>query len=145
MARIPDAGSFARSTSLWGAVIIGFSILASLEVYGPGFLLDRQSEFLITTWSALMYFGIVCLVLGLSILSLENWKGMSGAPRAAFRFLILTGNLALPIYAFHQLVIPSKNLLVLSGLNPTVALAVPMALFLLVIGYGMLRLYRMYF
>ena len=73
------------------------------------------------------------------------WHYLPGLLRRILQFLIVVGGLALPIYVFHGLVIPSKDILVLAGIASTPALAIPMSAFLAAMGYGGWRLYRMYF
>ena len=58
---------------------------------------------------------------------------------------MVTGGLALPIYVFHQVVLPARDSLVLLGLAGLPALAVPMGIFLLVMLYLGRRVWRMYF
>ena len=59
--------------------------------------------------------------------------------------MITLGGLSLPVYAFHQLVIPGRDVFVALGMDAGLALGLAMGSFLAVIGFGWWRLYRMYF
>lgn len=65
--------------------------------------------------------------------------------RTGLKFLIVTGALALPIYAFHGAVIPVADIGKDLGVPGGIAIAVPMGLFLSGIGWLGLRVWRMYF
>jgi hypothetical protein len=68
-----------------------------------------------------------------------------GSARRVVQGLIVIGGLALPIYAFHESVIPTKDILVGLGVSGGVALAVPLALFSALFLYLCRRLRRIYF
>ncbi|WP_299852801.1 hypothetical protein, partial [uncultured Roseovarius sp.] len=65
--------------------------------------------------------------------------------RGTLQIMIVIGGLALPIYAFHGIVIPLKDILVVLGLPDAIALLLPLGAFFAVMIYLGWRLRRMYF
>lgn len=123
--------------------LVMFSIgLQSLE---PSSYLDRTSSVFNLLLSYLMYLAISAALMGLFIKILASWQSLGRVSRTILEVFIAFGGLALPIYVFHGLVIPSKDLLVSLGLQGGVSLAIPMATFLALLGYGIYRLRRIYF
>lgn len=131
---------------LWSGVFLtGASLVGLSETYGIGILIDREATGWTKLWSAALYPGIACLILGGSIRLLRDWQGLNGGLRLGAKGLILLGGLALPIYAFQGIVIPVKDILVLLGAPGALALLLSLSVFFVLIGYGMWRLNRMYF
>jgi hypothetical protein len=91
------------------------------------------------------YAGLATLLLGLVMTVFDAWARLGAAPRAGARALVVTGALALPLFAFHGLVIPVKDILVLTGVPEVLALALSMGAFLAGAGYAWRRLDRMFF
>lgn len=145
MRQIPDPRRFGV-TALWvGGSLCAIALIAISEVYGLHVLFKRNAPFWSDILGGALYAGFACFFLGAMILLLQGWGQMRGAVRFCAKFLILLGGLALPIYAFHGLVIPVKDLLVVGGLPGKLSLLLTLALFFGAIGYGMWRLNRMYF
>ena len=108
-------------------------------------MLLRNSS-LFTSLPGLAFYGSLCLLLMAVFLYIVSaWGSLRPVLRQPLRILLETGGLALPIYAFHQLVLPARDCLVLLGLQGAVALALPMGAFLAVMGYLGRKTYRMYF
>ena len=82
---------------------------------------------------------------GIFLALLLVWERLNAALRLPLKLLVVVGGLALPIYVFHGLVIPGRNLLVALGMPSSVALIAAMCAFLIVMGYAGRRLWRMYF
>jgi hypothetical protein len=83
--------------------------------------------------------------MGGGIALLRHWTNLPGALRHGLKLLIVIGGLALPIYVFHQLVMPIRGILVQLGLPGSMSLALAMGGFLILMSYAGRRLWRMYF
>ena len=92
-----------------------------------------------------LYAGGATLLLGAGISLFRIWERLGRPPRLVLQILVICGILALPIYAFHQLVVPVRDILVLLGMPGSVAMALPMGLFLLGMGRAGLHFHRIYF
>jgi hypothetical protein len=145
MRRAPDPWRFGVTAACMGGGILAISMIAMTEVYGLELWITRGSK----AWGSMMgtqfYTGFACFFLGGMVLALHGWARMSAPVQLVTKVLILLGGLALPIYAFHALVIPVKDLLYAAGMIKSVALVFSLSMFFAIIGYGMWRLNRMYF
>ncbi|MEM1159466.1 MAG: AMP-binding protein [Pseudomonadota bacterium] len=126
---------------LGATLIIGIA----LQAYGRDAFSIRLHPFFISLLGGCFYVCLATLFLGLGMRLVRSWHGISHLPRLAMQLLIVTGGLALPIYAFHSVVIPVKDILTLLGVPGAVALLLPMSIFLASMGYAGMRLYRIYF
>lgn len=145
MMRSPDLRSFAPRAALAGAALFLGGLVIAHESAGLEALVNRGARFWSGMTGAMIYTGFAALFLGGSVWLVERWHALPGVLGGLARLLILLGGLALPVYVLHELVIPVKSLLVLAGLPGKAALALSMGGFLAAIGYGMVRLDRMYF
>jgi hypothetical protein len=114
------------------------------EAYGPGMFLRNAAQF--TSLPGLALYGFLSMLLIALFMRLTAvWHELGRLAQLPFQGLIVLGGMALPIYAFHQVVRPARDILVLSGVGEGVALAASMGTFLALIGYVGLRIYRIYF
>ena len=98
-----------------------------------------------TSLLGLAFYGNVCLFsMGACLALLPGWARMGGLARVVLRVALAFGGLALPIYVFHQLVIPAHKILEIAGLNSAVSTGLPLAVFFAVMFYMGRRIYRMY-
>lgn len=91
------------------------------------------------------YFGAEILFLSFIVSFMRFKQQRSDLINIFLNVLIVMGVLALPIFAFHGIVIPVKDILVNLGVAGKVALALPLGVFLVCFLYGGARLYRIYF
>lgn len=145
MMHAPDLRVFSRQAALVGGSMIACGAIMVSEFWSPQMLLSRSAPFWWSLLGAMIYTGFTTLLLAVLVQLLAHWRGLWAPMRGGLRGLILFGGMALPIFALHRLVIPLKDMLVLEGLSPTLALVLPLVLLFTVIGYGMWRLDRMYF
>ncbi|MFC3060269.1 AMP-binding protein [Paenirhodobacter populi] len=145
MMQATDIRRFVRQATLGGVLLLGCGLVMLIEIQGPGVLINREDPLWFSLLGALIYAGFTTLLLAVAVRALERWQELPGPLQLLARGLILLGGLALPVFALHELVIPLKNLLLLSGLPGPVALALPLVVFAAAIGYGMRRLNQMYF
>lgn len=124
-----------------GLIFILSGILFSIESGQAPEWLTRQTTSL---WMVVTYLGVILTALSINLYYSQMRKN-NPILLAAFRILIIFGILSLPIYVGHDLVIPIKDLLVYTGVPYAVALIMPMALFFGLIGYGTMKLYKVYF
>lgn len=140
-----DAAAGARDLMAAGAFGVALSLVAGFEAFGPGALTGRSGPFYGSALGAVFFATFTFLMLGGAMAALRGWGGLPRPAGALLRGLIVIGGLALPIYAFHRVVIPVKDILVAAGLHGGVALLIPMGIFLGLFAYGWRRLRRMYF
>jgi hypothetical protein len=121
-------------------------LLAAAEVFGLGALTWEDAVFFDTLLGAGFYIGVVVGLLGLMLKVTAAWWALPAAARAVTRIVIVIGGLALPIYVFHIVASPvSRDILVVLGVPPAAALAIPMGLFFAAMGYLGWRLHCSYF
>jgi acyl-CoA synthetase (AMP-forming)/AMP-acid ligase II/acyl carrier protein len=140
-----DLKSTARKLALFGAAGLTLCVIAALEAYGSDAFSVRGSPVFVSSIGAAFYVSFASFLLGVMMRWIDMWESLSGILRHGLQALIIVGGLALPIYVFHGLVIPVKDILVLSGLPGKVALLLPLGLFIGLFVYGWRRLKRMYF
>lgn len=140
-----DAAGAARSLMTIGGFATAVLLILGFETYGADAFAGRGATFYNIVTGALFFFSVTLLLLGAMIRVLAGWRRLPGLPASVLRGLIVIGGLALPIYAFHGIVIPVKDILVALGLPGRVALLLPLGLFLALFAYGWTRLRRMYF
>lgn len=91
-----------------------------------------------------IYLGIASMLLGGVVHLIHKKKATPSFAATLVNFFIVLGVLALPIYIFHGAVLPVKGILVHLGLTKTIALAVPMSCFLIILFWGWLKIYKIY-
>ena len=128
-----------------GALGAFLCLAVMIETAGRGMVVSRSNSVFVSIAGQGFYVFFSIMVLGASLLLVRNWATLGAVVRAGARMLITLGGLSLPVYAFHQLVIPGRDVLVALGMNGGPALGLAMGSFLAVIGFGWWRLYRMYF
>lgn len=145
MARQEEVPAAARTLLLAGTAGTALSLFAGLESYGAGAFAARMAPFFTSTMGALFFLSLLGLVLGTTLHLVMAWNRLGRVRAGVMQSLILLGGLALPIYAFHAVVIPIRDILVIIGLPRAVALLLSLGSFLALLGYGIWRLRRMYF
>lgn len=140
-------GSAQASRTLLGGGVTGMALatLIGIDVMGLDAFATGKSPFFTSFLGNLFYFSLVVALVGSFDLVLKSWHSFGTVRRGILQILIVIGGLALPIFAFHGIVIPIKDILVVFGLPGIVALGVPMGAFLAVMLYLGWRLRRMYF
>jgi hypothetical protein len=146
LARETDAARAGQRLLILGALGAAFTLFTMVETKGAQVLLTRGGDGVFTSLAGLaFYLSVAMLFLGSGIGLLRFWPVLPGLLRHVLQFLIVIGGLALPIYVLHQLVMPLRNILVQLGLPGSIALALSMGSFLILMGYAGRRLWRMYF
>ena len=140
-----DTQRASRMLALAGAFGMAFSMIVGTDLLPDAPFANRSSPFFGSLLGFVFYFFLVIFLVGAFEAVLRRWTGLSGPTRALLQIMIVIGGLALPIYAFHGVVIPAKDILILLGLPGAIALFVPMSLFLALMAYFGWWLRRMYF
>lgn len=140
-----DSPKASRLLTVAGVLGVALTIMASLEAYGPEVFLLREGVVFTSLPGLVLYLSIAVAGVGVFLALLLAWERLSAALRLPLKLLVVVGGLALPIYVFHGLVIPGRNLLVAFGMPGSAALITAMSAFLIVMGYAGRRLWRMYF
>jgi hypothetical protein len=129
----------------FGSVLTLAFIFAMREALGSGAFIDREAAVFDQLAGFLMYIAFSAALLGGFLMLMERWAVMGRTPRQLLQIAIVMGGLALPIFIFHRLVIPVKDLLLQASLPVSIAFSLPMGLFVIMMFYGFWRLHRMYF
>ena len=133
----------AKNTLIAGMIISSAGIFLS-------FVLGQQDQWWIWpkpifVWMWIFYYGFIMIMIsGLRTLTL-NYDNMSGFFKKCLHIGAVIGQLTLPIYVMHEIVIPMKKLLEMSGVNGIISLILPMGLFLIAIYLLFRKLYSMYY
>ena len=143
IARQQDVEVVKQRLLLVGGLGVLFCGTALLQTHG--LILFQRSTPMHTSLLGLAFYGNVCLFsMGACLALLPGWARMGGLARVVLRVALAFGGLALPIYVFHQLVIPAHKILEIAGLNSAVSTGLPLAVFFAVMFYMGRRIYRMY-
>jgi hypothetical protein len=145
LSRQKDLRSASGQLIAAGAGGLGLIILMAFETYGPGAFSARNSQLYNTILGWVMDYAFALIFIGGMMRVIAGWAGLRSVPRHLVQGLIILGGLALPIFAFHRIVIPLKDILVGLGLREGLALLPPLVAFLAAFAYGWHRLRRMYF
>ena len=141
-----DIRHAARIFLLTGLTGVLVSVAVIVESYGARPAFGARDGIAFSVLPGLIMYGAIAMVLiGAAVLCLLQWQTLSATLRLPLRLLIVTGGLALPIYVFHGLVIPLKDILSIIGTPQPVALLVPLVAFISGMGYMGRRLHRVYF
>ncbi|MEO1613414.1 MAG: hypothetical protein AAFU55_13840, partial [Pseudomonadota bacterium] len=145
LARRPTGARADAAMIAAGGLGVFAAVMIALQTYGPTALSVRLGPFFTSHLGAAFYIALALLLLGGTIRMIGAWNRLPGLVGIALRLLIVIGGLALPIYAFHSVVIPVKDILLILDAPGALALAAPMAVFLGSMIYAGQRLYRTYF
>lgn len=128
-----------------GAGISAVALLIGVEQQGISTLADRLSGFHSSFVGYAFYAGLVFAFLGLAMRIMSHWSSWPEMVRSGLKLLVVIGALALPIYAFHGMVLPVADIMTFLGMSRAMAIGLPMSCFLGGIGWLGLRVWRMYF
>ncbi len=140
-----DSDQASRTFVQSGLFGMGFMLILGADVMDGSAFASRSSPFFNSLLGFAFYFFLVIFLVGAFERVLRGWTGLRRSTRGFFQVMIVIGGLALPIYAFHGVVIPIKDILKILGLPGAVALLVPLSGFLSLMVYFGWRLRRMYF
>ncbi|MEL6959389.1 MAG: AMP-binding protein [Pseudomonadota bacterium] len=138
-----DLDAVRKRLVLVGGLGVVFCGAALLQAHGM--VLLTQSTRMHTSLIGLGFYGSLCLLaFGIFLTLMPWWAAAGGVLRILLKVVLTFGGLALPIYVLHQFVIPIYKILEIQGVPNTIALAAPMAAFLVILLYLGQRVYRMY-
>ena len=138
-----DLDHVKRRLLLIGGTGVLFCGASLIQAHGT--VLFTQSSWRQTSLPGLGFYGSLCLLLlGVFLALVPGWACAGAGMRRLLRLALTFGGLALPIYVFHQFVIPIYQILEIAGLPKVAALGAPMAGFIAIMFYMGLRVYRMY-
>lgn len=140
-----DSRAAAHAFAVAGLLGIVLTVMTILEAYGADAFLRRNSPVFTSLPGLILYLSLAVAGVGIFLTLLLSWDRMGRVARLPLKLLVVIGGMALPIYVFHGLVIPGRNLLMAAGVPGTIALVLTLGGFLAVMGYGGRRLWRMYF
>ncbi|MEO3417075.1 AMP-binding protein [Roseovarius sp. CAU 1744] len=140
-----DSQKASRVFALGGAFGMAFAMIVGADALPEAAFVTRGSPFFTSLIGFVFYFFLVIFLVGGFEILLRGWTGLGRVTRGILQVMIVIGGLALPIYAFHGVVIPAKDILKILGLPGAIALLIPLTAFLALMGYSGWRLRRMYF
>ena len=140
-----DTHRASRIFALGGFFGMAFTMIVGLDVLPNAPFATRGSPFFTSLLGFVFYFFLVIFLVGAFESLLRGWMELGRTKRGIMQVLIVIGGLALPIFAFHGVVIPAKDILELLGLPGAIALLIPLSTFLFLMAYFGWRLWRMYF
>lgn len=145
LSRQMDSHRAARILMLAGGLGMVLPVLTLIEAHGSGIFGSRNSPAFTSLPGLFFYLSVVAFAIGLFLRLLLSWEDLPPALRLPMKILLVIGGLALPIYVFHGLVLPGRDLLVTFGLSGALSMILAMGSFLAVMVWLGRRLWRMYF
>jgi hypothetical protein len=128
-----------------GVVVSLLCLMIMIETHGIEEFGSRSGKVFSSLAGQTFYVSFAATLIGLFFGVLGRWRTLSWHGKKISQGLIVFGGLALPIYVFHGLVIPVRDILVNFSVPRAIAMAIPLAAFLLSLFLGGRRTYRMYF
>jgi len=92
-------------------------------------------------WRWIVYAGVILIMLASIDRLLVSYDQFDNLAQFVVQFFAVVGILAFPLFISHEMVLPAKEILISFGLSGSLALIIPMTLFLLS-GYMMFRKIR---
>lgn len=129
-------------------LIIG--LIISIVGIFLSFILGQQEQWWIRNkpvfvWMWVFYYGVIMIMIsGLRILT-TNYEKLGKNFRNGINICAVIGQLALPIYVTHSIVIPLKNLLEILGVNAILSIMLTLGLFIIAIYFTSRKLYSLYY
>jgi hypothetical protein len=123
-------------TTLCGLLLLYTSTGSFAQIYDAAIM---------PVWKWIFYAGTVLLMASLLSVALNTYESSPPPLRKGFNLLGVFGQISLPVFVFHQLVLRVKSLLVHMGLPDSFALIIPLVLFFGGCGWMMHRLYGLYY
>jgi hypothetical protein len=136
-------GKLSPRALLVGVVLVALGL--TVLYGGTGSLQGLHSSGDMGVWRWLFYSGAVLIAGGLLNLLLERYTSLPKLGQKAVNLWGVLGQCTLPVIVLHILVLHVKAVLVLVGLPEKIALALPLALFVLSLAWMMRAIYRMYY
>jgi len=131
---------------LVGLVGIILAIATMYEIKGlEAFVKNKTISLVGSGLGITLYVSFATLCLGILLWMFDRFDQMPLPVIFPAQMLVVAGGLAFIIYVAQGFVIPTKAVLVGLGVGGSLAIAAPMAVFLVVVGYASFRLYRSYF
>lgn len=140
-----DTARAARGLMVIGLCGAAATLATVVQSYGIEALGNRSHPAFVSLPATGLYIFLVTAMAGTFLWLLGQWAQLHRVLLAPLRLLTVLGGLALPIYVFHGLVIPVKDIMVTLGLPSGVSLVLSLGAFLVSMGIAGRRLYRMYF
>lgn len=140
-----DTGFAAHALVVGGTLGMVLAMMTMVEAYGVGSFMQRDNPVFTSLPGLIFYLSMVLFATGGFLSLLLDWERLARPVRLILQALVVTGTLALPIYVFHGLVMPGRDMLAAAGVSGRLALAVPMGIFLLLMGWSGRKVWRAYF
>lgn len=137
-----ESKKLAKNMLITGAVISIVGIFLS-------FILGQQEQWWIWPkplfiWMWVFYYGVIMIMISMLRELTLNYEKISIFFKKGINIGAIIGQLALPIYVMHEIVMPMKKLLDITGLNVMISLMLSLGLFFTVIYYSGRKLYSIY-
>ena len=133
----------ARLSQDMGFYGLALIILGSVVLYEVRGDADLMNFGRVHPWHLMIYAGVTLWIIAIFCrINRGNARGAGPIIRYGNAFAITSGILALPIFVGHEIVIPIKSLLENLGLPGSIALLIPLLLFLGGLAFGYVRLMK---
>jgi amino acid adenylation domain-containing protein len=129
--------------SVGGVVLILAGTAMAFLVDGNMQAFIDESAMPVYRW--VFYAGTILVLAALLSVVLSRYERVPRIFREPLNIIAVLGQISLPVFIFHQLVLRAKALLVLAGLPDGVALAIPLLIFVGLCWWMMRKLYRLYY
>jgi amino acid adenylation domain-containing protein len=124
-----------------GAALLGLVMV--YEATGSWEGLKDTASMPLFRW--VFYAGTILIFASVMSQSLTRYDRMPAAIRETINVVGVLGQISLPVFVLHQLVLRAKFLLVLAGMHGTLALVLPLLAFFAACWWMMSKLYRLYY
>lgn len=128
---------------LVGLLLVGAGTAITFLTYGGWEGINESGEMPISRW--VFYAGVVLLIMSALALILTAYERIPWILRECLNVTSVLGQLSLPIFVLHRLVLQARHLLMDFGLPKWPALGIPVILFAGFCWWSMSKLYRLYY
>jgi len=129
-----------------GLLGVAATVLGLVMLYVmTGSFAEIQNAAILPLWKWTFYGGTVLLMAALLSKALGAYESFSAPVRVATNVVGVLGQISLPVFVCHNLVLRVKGLLVHAGMPGGPALIIPLALFFGGCGWMMFKLYQLYY
>ena len=133
----------AGPSAILGTIACSAGLLLLYDTTGS--LAGLRDEGILPAWKWIFYGGTLLLVTAALSHVLTRYERLYRPVRTGLNLFGVLGQISLPVFVLHQLVLRLKALLVYAGMPDGAALVLPLIAFLAFCGWMMHRLYGLYY
>jgi hypothetical protein len=126
-----------------GTLLVAAGMILTFLSYGSWKGINDADAMPLCKW--VFYAGTILIFGSLVSLALNRYEHIPRRLRVSINVCAVLGQISLPVFVLHGLVLQAKHLLVLCGLSWGVSMTIPLGLFFAFCWWSMSKLYRLYY